>query len=174
MLINTEVLTVILAASHLFCWRQISEAQSNARLLLCVIWLWPDITWDCSLAHIKRKRCWITEWLKWEGTSGFIYSSPCSSRDTQSCSPRPMSRQLLKVSKERNSITSLGNLCQHKLGVLWVQRCMQECLLVCLKAGPIQWVNATPRNWCLWPPADCAVGRWSPAFLFCMQQNLPR
>lgn len=112
MLINTEVLTVILAASHLFCWRQISEAQSNARLLLCVIWLWPDITWDCSLAHIKRKRCWITEWLKWEGTSGFIYSSPCSSRDTQSCSPRPMSRQLLKVSKERNSITSLGNLCQ--------------------------------------------------------------
>lgn len=27
---------------------------------------------------------------------------------------------------------------QHQLGVLWVQRCMQECLLVCLKAGPIQ------------------------------------
>jgi len=51
------------------------------------------------------------EWLKLTGTSKATYTYPNFSRDTQSRGPRPMARQLLKVSKEESS-KPLGSLCQ--------------------------------------------------------------
>lgn len=48
-----------------------------------------------------------------EGTSGsHLVQSPCSRKTTQSRLPSTMSRWLFKISKEGDSVTSLGNLLQ--------------------------------------------------------------
>jgi len=47
-----------------------------------------------------------------------VVQPPSSSRTTQSQFPRTKSRQLLSTSKERGSITSLGNLCQCSVAVI--------------------------------------------------------
>jgi len=41
-----------------------------------------------------------------------LVQSPCSSRATQSCLLRTMPRWLLNISKDRDSTTSLDNLCK--------------------------------------------------------------
>lgn len=48
-----------------------------------------------------------------EGTSGHhLVQSQCPNRVTWSQLPRTVSRQLLNISKDENSMNSLGNLCQ--------------------------------------------------------------
>ena len=51
--------------------------------------------------------------------------NPCSSRATQSWLPRTMSRQVLSISKNRDSTTSPGNLSQ-----FWVTLTVKKCFLM--------------------------------------------
>jgi len=53
---------------------------------------------------------------------GDLVQAPCSTRATSSQLPRTVSRQLLNISKDGDSITSLGNLCQRLL-TLTVKKC---------------------------------------------------
>jgi len=62
---------------------------------------------ECAQAFeilIIYKLFQITEWLKLEATSGdYLVQPPCSSRATYSQLPRTMSRQLLNISKDRDT-----------------------------------------------------------------------
>lgn len=63
------------------------------------------------LSQIQQHR--ITKWLRLKGICGcHRVQPPCSNRGTESRLPRTMSRSLLKISKEGDFTTSLGNLCQ--------------------------------------------------------------
>ncbi|XP_052646855.1 uncharacterized protein LOC128143559 [Harpia harpyja] len=78
----------------------------------------------------------ITEWLRLEGTSGsHLVQHPCSSLHQQ---PRTVSRQIVTVSKDGDSTTSLGNLCQ-SLVTLTLKKCflMFRGNLLCFSLCPL-------------------------------------
>lgn len=54
--------------------------------------------------------------LSWEGSfGGQLVQPPCSNRDASSRLPKTVSRQLLKISNEEHSTTSLGSLYQYSV-----------------------------------------------------------
>lgn len=72
----------------------------------------------------------------------------CSSTSTQSQLTRTKPRQLLRISKERDSTISLGNLCQCSV-TLMVKKCffMFLCVVVCAS-----WLLS-----CHWAPLESSV-----------------
>ena len=81
----------------------IREHRTNACLL-------PDLL---QLHLLGNSPSLITEWSGLEGTSGgHPVQTPCRSRVTQSRLHRTLSRQVLNISREGDSTTSLGSLCQ--------------------------------------------------------------
>ena len=78
-------------------------------------------------------------WLRLGGTSGgHRLQPPCSSRVTHSRLPRTMSRRLLSTSKDGDSTTSLGSLCQCS-ATLTVTECflMFRGNLLCVSLCPL-------------------------------------
>ena len=88
-----------------------------------------------------------TQRLRLEGNSGGHPVQPhCSSRATYSQFPRTMTRQLLSISKDGDSTSSLGNLCQCLVTLI-----MKSCFLMsegssCVSGG----VNCFLS--CYWEP----------------------
>ena len=66
-----------------------------------------------AVSKEERKSSGCHRMVEVEGTSGgHLVQHPCSSRVTYSRLPRTISRQLLNISMNGDSTTSLGNLCQ--------------------------------------------------------------
>lgn len=87
--------------------------------------------------YVKSQSGW-----SWKGPLEVIWvKHPCSSRDSQSCLPRTVSRWLLlNISNNRDSTISLGNLCQCSVTLI-----VKKCFLMFSEAvasGP-----ATGHHW---------------------------
>ena len=87
-------------------WCQITLLSGSP----CFTWLYFKALQENIL---KEDLSYITEWLTLEKTSGgHLVQPPCSSKATLSKLPRAMSSKVLNNSKDGDSTTSLGNLCQ--------------------------------------------------------------
>ena len=98
-------------ASVLWACRAQQE-QLQVRTSSQVPWTHQDVSANAS-REVPRTLQRVTESLKLEGTAGrHLVQPPCSGRAAESWLPRTMAKQLLNISKNGESTTSLGNLCQ--------------------------------------------------------------